>query len=316
MGDSPAIIHNAREAWLMRRREFVTASDIAAIIGEHPTRVPGDVYMEKLGLAEDFSSIPLNWGQDLQDGVGRGYARATGRPVRMESLEVPELVIHKTIPWLAATLDGKTEGCDKTPAPAEGVGVLETKATSDLGGRWDEDDEGHVTPPTEFVLQVHGQAACSGYKWGSLTAFTSMFRLPPWQDIVFDEELFALIVPKLEQFHHYVKTKTLPSDPDFYSLDVVKKLYPGSNAGSLALNDDDAKLVARWEKMCADRLSAKRLEDDLAKEIRLILGEHAVGMLPDGTRLTLNTVEATWVERYQRSAYRKLHHSTAKKGKK
>ena len=37
---SAAIIHDKREQWLAARRECLTASDVAAVLGEDPRRGP------------------------------------------------------------------------------------------------------------------------------------------------------------------------------------------------------------------------------------------------------------------------------------
>lgn len=319
---APAITHSARDQWLMRRRDYITASDAAAILGIHPTRVPGDVFMEKLGLSETAESAPLLWGQDLQDGVGRGYARATGRPVRMESLEVPELTVHPDLSWLACTLDAETEGCDRTPVPVdcEGTGVLETKATENLNGRWSEDESGNVETPAEFEVQVQVQAACKGRSWGSLTGFVSMLRPPLWKDIRFDRELFDLMVPKLDEFRGYVARRQAPDDPAFYSLEVVKKLYQVDDGAQVMLKSEAVELVQEWEALCEARLANKKHEDEVAKRLRILMGAATVGVLPDGTWLTLNTTAGGWVERFYRDPSRRLNHTknnpAKKKGKK
>lgn len=318
MSESAAIVHDKRTQWLMKRRECVGASDAAAVLGEHPTRKPGDVYLAKLGLAPDVdASIPMDWGQDLQGGVGRAYARTTGRKVHMYPIDDPELIIHPEFPFVGCTLDGDVHGSEENPAPADGVGNLETKATSDKGGRWERDDDGILHPPTEFVVQVQVQNACTGRAWGSLTAFTSMFKLPPWVDIKYDHELFGLMVPVFERFMDCVRKKTPPQETEWWSLDAVKRLYGIESGETVDLGESDLLMVRRWQGMAAQRLTDKKVEDELQTALRLRMGAASIAKLPDGTFLTLNTTKESFVAAHTRSAFRVLRHTkNAKGGKK
>lgn len=42
-----------RDAWLLQRKQFVTASDVAALLGESPYKTRDQLRMEKLGLADE-----------------------------------------------------------------------------------------------------------------------------------------------------------------------------------------------------------------------------------------------------------------------
>ena len=44
-----------REAWLAARRDIVTASDVAAMLGESPWKTRDQLRMEKAGLADEFA---------------------------------------------------------------------------------------------------------------------------------------------------------------------------------------------------------------------------------------------------------------------
>lgn len=315
MSAAPAIVHDARTQWLLRRRELVTASDAAAILGFSERDTPGDVYARKLGLCEDEESWPMYYGNELQNSVGRAYSKDSGRPVRMASTELPELTVHPDLPWLAATLDGKLDGCDKTPAPADGPGAFEAKITS-VGHTWG------AEVPTAFQIQVQIQDACAGLKWGTVAALVSLREAPRAQDILFDKELFDLMVPKLERFHRHVQKRQPPvEDPSWFSLDSVKKLFQFDNGTVVELTQPDTmRLVAKWRGLADARLTIKDKEDEAAKELRLRMGAASLGVLPDGTFLTLPTTPGTVVAAFERSAFRTLRHTKndprKKKGRK
>lgn len=305
---APAIVHNAHEAWLMRRRELITASDVAAILGEDPYRKAGDVYAEKLGLSVQDESWPMRYGKVFQDGVGRAYSHLTGRPVQMASLELPEITTHPDITWLGATLDGDVDGCDRTPAPAGGGGALETKVSSVADG-WREDEL-----PVHFQLQVTVQLACSRRLWGAIAAFVSLRKPPRAQDVVFDRELFDLIVPKLDEFRHRLARKDPPADDvRWWSHDAIRRVYADDTGAPIALDAEALQIAEAWEDIKAARREADERADELADKLRLRMGAAPIGYLPDGSALTLKTVKGGPVS-YQREAYRRLLR-TKKKGR-
>ena len=306
---APAIIHNPHEAWLLHRRSLITASDCAAILGcDAYGRVAGDVYAEKVGLADpEEESWPMRWGNAFQDPIGREFARKTGRVVRMASMELPEITVHPALAWLGATLDGEQEGCDQTPAPAVGVGVLEAKATS-VGHTWEDDEV-----PAGFQVQATVQMACAGKAWGSVVAFTSLRKAPRHQDIVFDPELFALMVPKLEEFLSHVRRREPPrGDPGWWSTEAIRRVFSTDDGAPIALPAEAMDIVNRWEDLKAEEKSAKEAKDELGDRLRLLMGPAPMGYLPDGSALTLKVTKETVVPAYTRAAFRSLRRTKAK----
>lgn len=308
MSAAPAIIHDARQQWLLQRRGLLTASDVAAVLGLDELRKPADVYAAKLGLAADEETWPMRWGTAIQGAVGAAYAAHTGRRVRMIPTDLPELTVHPDLPWLGASLDGDVDGCEQTPAPAEGQGVFEAKATS-VGHTWGDE------VPVGFQLQVTVQAACARRAWGSVGAFVGMRQAPRVQDIVFDPELFALMVPKLEEFWLRVQRKDPPLDnPEWFSHDAIRKLWSTNNGAAIALNsDEDLAIVREWRDFKAVAKAADAQVDSLGDRLRLKLAGAAIAYLPDGSALALSNVKETWVEAHKKAAHTRL---LDKKGRK
>ena len=97
----PIAAYHDEEAWLEERKKHLTASDIAAIFGDHPFKTAQQVQDEKLGLVEARSPTPaMIGGLKLEPLAVELYEEVTGRRTR----RIPMLV-HRDHPLFAASID-------------------------------------------------------------------------------------------------------------------------------------------------------------------------------------------------------------------
>lgn len=95
-----------REAWLVKRRQGIGASDIAKIAGLVPKSFGGplDVYLDKLQLHSQKDNQAMWLGRIFEDAVAKAYEHQTGR--QTFSYEYPDNIItHPQYPWLFSTPD-------------------------------------------------------------------------------------------------------------------------------------------------------------------------------------------------------------------
>lgn len=286
-----AIVKSGLEQWLAARRELITASDAAAILGLDPFRAPADVYASKLGRDVEETE-PMRWGKRLESAIAQAYAEATSRPVYIE--EPYYIAKHADIPWLGATLDRGILPCE-----GRSHGALELKASANADA-WEDG------PPLPYQIQLTIQLACTRRQWGSLAAFLGLFRPVVWYDREYDQELFDLMVPKLEAFRMIVKNQTPPDDPAWYSRASLRALYPQDDGSSIALDEDARLLAEEWEYFRTREAEAREMKESAEDQLRARLGSAQLGYLPDGTSLTLKTVPESEVKTYTRAAYRTL----------
>ena len=280
-----AIIHTKREQWLIGRRESIGASEAAAVLGFDPRRDALSVYAEKIGVLEVEETPWMRWGRRVEDAIALGYADETKRPVIDEGgLHISR---HPDIPWLGATLDRITEGIEETPAPCAGKGPLEIKAVGAFS-RQDWRDE----PPTHYQIQLQVQMACTGAEWGSLCALIGGLSLA-WADLKRDDRFLAVALPKLEAFWRCVRLREPPVVDRAKSAtwDALNALWPDDNGEAIALPGDTLQLVSEWEAHKEQRKQAEQHADDLEVVLRERMGSAAVGMLADGTSLSLKKQE-------------------------
>lgn len=71
---------SGRPEWLALRQKGVGATDAAAILGKHPWRSPIEVYLDKLGMAEEREPTEaMEMGLELEPVIARRYVKRTGR---------------------------------------------------------------------------------------------------------------------------------------------------------------------------------------------------------------------------------------------
>lgn len=276
---APAIVHDARGQWLLARRELVTASDVAALIGEDPRRGPLAVYASKVGDIETAETVPMRRGRRFEGAIADEYQDQTRRPVAC--LGEYEITRHPSIPWLGATLDRVTVGSAATPAPSEGKAPLQIKMAIGSAGEWKDE------PPLHYVVQVQVEMGCFGSTWGALAALVGPGPLAA-VDLVRDDDFLLALVPQLERFRWHVANRIPPeADGKPGTSAAIRRLWAGEDGETVALDAEAAKLVLQWEQ-AKDRISgAKDTAETLENQLRARLGSASFGALADGSFLTL-----------------------------
>ena len=91
-----------RALWLMARNTFITATELAAIVGADPWRGPMDVYAEKVGLlGHEPPSLPMRVGTALEGLIAELYEERTENKVVANGFTL----CHQPDSRLAATPD-------------------------------------------------------------------------------------------------------------------------------------------------------------------------------------------------------------------
>jgi putative phage-type endonuclease len=280
----PAIIHSDREQWLARRRELITASDVAAILGEDPRRGPLAVYAEKIGVLEPEENRAMRRGRRLEPVIAEEYSEETGRPVF--PLDPYDIAIHPDVKWMGATRDRETAGCEQNPGLADGRAPLELKGVAGSNVRAWRDD-----PPAYFQIQVQIQMACTGAQWGSLTALLSGLAIT-WKDLARDDRFLRLAYPRLDEFRLRVLRRDPPDADGLHSTGgILRALYADGDGETVYLGDDSEQLVDEWEKAKADERDGKARGKRLRNTLMRRIGANSFGNLPDGSWLARRTVE-------------------------
>jgi len=273
----------SREEWLAKRREYIGASDAAAILGADPRRGALAVYESKTTGYSSDDNAWMKYGRDIEGAIANMYSEETGRSVL--DLGATVISVHPDIPFLGATLDRKTQrdnGFSYAP--------LELKSIDPYGAKI-RAEEFAEEPPLHMQIQLMIQMACTGASWGSLAGLFPGYNLA-WVDRERDDAFLAAALPKLEEFWDRVQRKDPPpADSLPGTLDVVKRLWSKEDGETIALDAADLELVNTWEKLKERGRTATKDAKGIEAALRAKLQDATFGVLTDGTLLTLKTTE-------------------------
>ena len=94
-----ALIQQSNE-WLELRKNKIGASDAPVIMHVSPWKTPYQLWEEKLGLKESFSSYAMKRGLEMEERAREAFEKETGLVV------FPQVLFHKEHEWMMASLDG------------------------------------------------------------------------------------------------------------------------------------------------------------------------------------------------------------------
>src|SRR5690606_33404021 len=179
-----------RTAWLALRREMVTASDVAAIMGEDTYRTAPDDYVDRIPPRPEPDVIGLDdprfWGTVLEQPVLRAVAAYYGWGCR----EGGALLRSRKYPWLGATLDAEVDRHD-----GNGWSDFEGKTTR-IARDW---TEGEGALPTRVLIQVQSQLLVTGSPTALVFALLQGAR-PCQIEIEPMDEFHRVILEATEEF--------------------------------------------------------------------------------------------------------------------
>ena len=278
----------SRADWLAQRRTGIGGSDVAAILGLSKWRTPLDVYLRKRGEGSEQPDNPaMYWGRALEPVVLAAYADETGHDVRRPE----KIIVHPTIPYLIASLDGFTD------EPR----IVEVK-TARSGNGWGE--PGSADVPDDYALQVQHYMAVTGFPVADIPVLIggSDFRI---YTVPADVELQAAMIERCAEFWQRVMDGN-PPDPVSYA-DAVQRF--GRSAGAGTVTADEATRTA-YVDLCAIREQTKALEAQEA-ECKAFIAKALADKgdtLVDSTGRTLATWKlAKGAERFDSTAFKAAH---------
>jgi putative phage-type endonuclease len=260
--------------WLEARKQYVTASEIACVVGLDAYKSPLRLYHEKRGEIDppDLSgNAAVQAGKALEGTILDIYQQEAGRKV--DRCEPFRLFVNSDYPMIAATPDGfdwRDEIEQEGVVDAKNIGLRMAK-------HWDDG------APEGYRLQIHQQMIVTGAKCGSLAALIGGqdFR---YFDYARSERLSDVIVNRAAEFMERVrKGKEPETDGSKDCAALLRELFPEDNGEDVVLPVEAAEL---YDTMLVHQREADLAAAKLAaikNQVRRWMGPATHGYLPDGT---------------------------------
>lgn len=270
-------------AWLRLRREDYTASDMGALFGVGLRKTEFGVYMDKAGArAPTKKSGYAERGHVLEAVV----AHRLPRKIPGAELSAATVYLRGRDAADPAMRVGATKDFDLRVPGERLVAEIKTIAEWWFGRHWIVG--GRVRPPDEVVWQVRTQAMLEDSDGGVIVAQVINAR----EDMhVFrvrrDAQHEAEIRRRVSAFWARFESRTPPPmhfGREAAALDAIHRAAtePPPMIGARRLAELADRHAARTRQVAEAERDLKAIED----EIRVMMGEHAVVMLPDARRLT------------------------------
>jgi putative phage-type endonuclease len=257
------------------RRNYLTASDVAAVMGCSPWKSAADVWHEKVyGVEKHETSDAIEAGTQLEDAIIDWFELKDG--VFGDVLD-RQCFYENGV--LGATVDGILKQYDTEVEAWFPGAVVEAKTSSSRDG-WGDPRTDQI--PDQYMLQVQTQMYCTGLSKAYIPVLFADrgFKFEVYE-VNEDEEIQDAIVNAANAFMEAVRNKTPVSGE--VDLSVLKRLKREPNKsveidGNLLIEFKEAKdQVRRWSKKV----------DDLQARLLASLGdaEHGVCSIGEVTYL-------------------------------
>ncbi len=259
-----------REAWLSARHTILTASDMAAVLGESPYADAFDVYVsktmppppdEKLGPYD-----PRFWGKLLELPIAHGLADFYGWEIR----DGGHLLRSRMHPELGCTLDAEI-----VRSAFEGPIVYEGKL-SQVPRDWSE-EEGNL--PTHILIQAQTQLLVTGAPRDLVSGLLQGRRYVQVDVEPFDD-FHQVLVEQAEWFMDLVR-RSDPPTPTARSKAALDRLFPRSDGSVVRLPIEAVEQTREIQELAAQMKAMEARSSELRNALRLAIGTATYGELPE-----------------------------------
>lgn len=238
------------DAWRIGRREYITGTDIAVLLGISPYRCEADLADEKRGLVDGVAeTLRMRIGKALEDTIVAEWERESGERAQ----RYRAMVVHPAITWAAASPDARVVGrrC-----------LLELKWSGSRSRFAD-------GLPQDIEAQVQWQLGVTGYPEAEVVALTpdELLRFR----VTFDQELFGHLVAVATDFRRRLET----GGPFARDGERVRRDHPSDDGSEIEADADTAEACRALLEVRASIKRAEETEKRLMTAIQARMGDAA-----------------------------------------
>lgn len=254
------------------RKKGIGGSECAMALGLSKRKTALQLYLEKRGEV-DFTfeeTEEIWWGRALEPIVRQKYAERTDRIVYLP----PDTLWHPEHDFMCAHVDGvSTDRSGGDKRGYEGKTALQS-----IG--WGE--EGTDEMPIDYLMQNHHYIVVTGLDvFDTATLIGRRFAI---YEVHRDQEMSEMIVEGERDFMRRVREGD-PPPLDYQhktALDVLKKLYPGTNGRRLSATQEAIAWRAAMQEHAEAEKAAKASKEAFRARLLELMGESALLAFPDG----------------------------------
>jgi putative phage-type endonuclease len=270
-----------RDEWLAARRQGVTASEVAALLGISPFESPFDLYWKKIGqIPEDFDTDRLELGRILEPYVASRFAKAH------PEIDLARGGLFQSVErvWQMATPDYLLDAPDGDGKYTDSVLEIKTSGTYDGWG-----DTGTDEVPAYIAAQVLYQMDVIGCRTGYVSClFLSTQQIRTYV-LAYDEVDVELMRVRAAEFWQRIQDGNPPEiDGHTATKLALKRLYPEADEAEKAEVPED--LATRYRTACDAVKRAEERKAGVENEIRAAMGNAKRAVTKDGQKVATRSV--------------------------
>lgn len=257
------------------RRRTLGASDVAAVVGMNPWKTQHDVWLEKMGLADDQNDIRTRAGELVEPVALQLYCEETGASVASFGT-----IVHPRHPWMSATPDFAVFG-RRVVGEAKFVGWR----VAPHWGSGPEDVPDYYRPQGEWQMEVCDADECH---------FAALVGGPDFRryTVKRDRDLAGLLVEICGKFwrDNVVARKAPSVDGSENAREMLKKLFPRDTTPLKPATPEVEEIARLLVGAKRSRMAAEAYEATLENRLREAIGDGA-GFFSDGWVATWKTAK-------------------------
>lgn len=273
----------SRDQWLALRRQDVTASIAAALLGIHPYMTAFELWALKSGkIAEDAEETPPMRRGRLLEPVAVQLLREE-RPDWQISDHPVGLYFRDPIARIGATPDLLVK--DENGRH----GVIQLKSVDPMIFRRDwRDADGNVTPPLWIVIQAIIECHLCGFEWAAVAPMVVGHGVElPVVPVPLHEGIIERVKGEVAHFWRLVESGKAP-DVDFgRDGALLERLYtPTGETIDLSGDNSIAGLADEKDRIAGQKSALERRQKEIKAELLTKLDGASAGRLSDGRVIT------------------------------
>ena len=256
---------NEKDAWLEKRKHYVTGTDAGKLIGVSPFGGKFAVWLDKTGLTAPVAETPaMKAGKKFESAILQMYAEEMN--CKLEHVDGYQLITCDKFPRLGASLDGWNHDL-QIPVDAKNI-------------KWKNENWGDAWTdqfPEYYKAQLQVQMMVTGATFAHLAVMFS------GQDFFiysmeYDEDMAQKILDASDEFWPYVENDQMPeADGSDEATEYIKSEFASGDAAAVKEPTEEIlEALKGLQKAKLDEKDAQNRKAEFENRIKLFMGDATV----------------------------------------